>query len=129
MKKLNYIFLSALLLLTTFPLSAEDKDDKQAKAGDQMIKPFARWTGIYLVRNINNVIHCYAIKDAKMNNDLEKEFRNGFSKWAIERNKSWIYGIKLGADFSFEESRTMVITEQEADEMKKMFVVFSKIIE
>ena len=49
--------------------------------------------------------------------------------YKVERNKSWIYGIKLGADFSFEESRSMVITEQKADEMKKVFDAFSKIIE
>ena len=57
-------------------------------ANDQIAKPFDQCSGLYHVRNVNNSIHVYCIKDPKMDVENEKEFRNGIVKWAKEKNKS-----------------------------------------
>jgi hypothetical protein len=110
-----------LLLVMLFHLNI-------VKADNQIEKPFNQWTGVYLVRNINDVIHTYCMKDPKMNGENEKAFRDSIAKWAKEKDASWIYGIKLQDDLTFKESRSKKITEQEAKNIVNIFRLFSEVI-
>jgi len=118
----------SILLTITFALVSQSLCDIK--------DPIAQWTDVVLVRTTKGVVSCTVIKTSIPNPDDLKQFHEGVKLWAIsKKNKSWIYAAKIDQEKNISESRSSVISEDEADAIDRIMsrfrhnIDFDKILE